>query len=177
MKMTRKFAQTQDVWVRYAIFHHKNSNHELAQKLLIKSLNSIDKKDHVEMVNKFAQLEFKYGDCERGKSMFDSLLFTYPNRTDIWSVYIDMLVKHNLISDARFIFDRIIKMGLTAKRMKFIFKKFMEFETEHGTSDAVERVKEMAIQYVENNNSVDDSKSNTKNNKRAEINLKKSLKI
>jgi hypothetical protein len=25
--------------------------------------------------------------------MYDSLLFTYPNRTDLWSVYIDILVK------------------------------------------------------------------------------------
>ena len=55
----------------------------------------------VEMVNKFAQLEFKYGDIERAKTMYDSLLFTYPNRTDIWSVYIDMLVKHDKKEDAR----------------------------------------------------------------------------
>lgn len=54
------------------------------------------------MVNKFAQLEFKYGDVERAKTMYDSLLFTYSNRTDIWSVYIDMLVKHEKIEDARF---------------------------------------------------------------------------
>jgi rRNA biogenesis protein RRP5 len=53
------------------------------------------------MVNKFAQLEFKYGELERAKTMYDSLLFTYPNRTDIWSVYIDMLVKHEKYDDAR----------------------------------------------------------------------------
>ena len=55
----------------------------------------------VEMVNKFAQLEFRFGDVERGKTMYDSLLHTYPNRTDIWSVYIDMLVKHEKNEDAR----------------------------------------------------------------------------
>lgn len=54
------------------------------------------------MVNKFAQLEFKYGDIERGKTMYDSLLFTYQNRTDIWSVYIDMLVRHEKYDDARY---------------------------------------------------------------------------
>ncbi len=53
------------------------------------------------MVNKFAQLEFRFGDIERGKTMYDSLLHTYPNRTDIWSVYIDMLVKHEKHEDAR----------------------------------------------------------------------------
>jgi rRNA biogenesis protein RRP5 len=55
------------------------------------------------MVNKFAQLEFKYGDIERGKTMYDSLLFTYQNRTDIWSVYIDMLVRHEKYDDARLV--------------------------------------------------------------------------
>lgn len=57
------------------------------------------------MVNKFAQLEFKFGDIERAKTMYDSLLYTYPNRTDIWSVYIDMLVKHYKIDDARWAFN------------------------------------------------------------------------
>lgn len=56
------------------------------------------------MVNKFAQLEFKYGEIERAKTMYDNLLFTYPNRTDIWSVYIDMLVKYQRFDDARFFF-------------------------------------------------------------------------
>lgn len=56
------------------------------------------------MVNKFAQLEFKYGDLERAKTMYDSLLFTYPNRTDIWSVYIDLLVKHEKYDDARYLY-------------------------------------------------------------------------
>jgi rRNA biogenesis protein RRP5 len=59
--------------------------------------NSID----IEVVNKFAQLEFNYGDIERAKAIYDSLLFTYPNRTDIWSVYIDMLVKNKRYDEAR----------------------------------------------------------------------------
>ena len=34
--------------------------------------------------------------------MYDSLLFTYPNRTDLWSVYIDMLVKYERKVEARY---------------------------------------------------------------------------
>lgn len=55
----------------------------------------------IEIISKFAQLEFKYGDIERAKSVYDSLFFTYPNRTDMWSVYIDMLIKHERLEDAR----------------------------------------------------------------------------
>ena len=57
----------------------------------------------IDIVNKFAQLEFKYGDIERAKTMYDSLLFTYPNRTDLWSVYIDMLVKYDQKEEARYL--------------------------------------------------------------------------
>lgn len=35
--------------------------------------------------------------------MYDSLLFTYPNRTDLWSVYIDMLVKYDRKNEARYL--------------------------------------------------------------------------
>lgn len=43
--MTRKFSKMPDVWIRYGIFHYRNSNCELARKLLIKSFNSLDKAD------------------------------------------------------------------------------------------------------------------------------------
>lgn len=47
----------------------------------------------VDIISKFAQLEFKCGEPERGKTMFESLLSSYPRRIDLWSVYIDMMIK------------------------------------------------------------------------------------
>jgi rRNA biogenesis protein RRP5 len=131
------------------------------------------------MVNKFAQLEFKYGDIERAKTMYDTLLFTYQNRTDIWSVYIDMLIKHERYDDARQIFNRIIQMGLTVKRMKFIFKKYIDFEATHGSEETVENVKELAVKYAEKND-FNEEKQQQKNDKidsSIEKNLKKNLNI
>jgi len=55
----------------------------------------------MEMVRKFAQLEFRYGSVERGKTLFENMVTTYPRRTDIWSVYIDVCVKFNDIDQAR----------------------------------------------------------------------------
>ena len=130
------------------------------------------------MVNKFAQLEFKYGDIERAKTMYDTLLFTYQNRTDIWSVYIDMLIKHERFDDARQIFNRIIQMCLTVKRMKFIFKKYIDFESTHGSEETVEHVKELAIKYAEKNEFSDENKQQkNEKNESIEKNLKKNLNI
>lgn len=55
----------------------------------------------VDMIAKFAQLEFRYGDAERGRTMFDKVLTSYPKRTDLWSVFIDLMVKHGSQKDVR----------------------------------------------------------------------------
>lgn len=55
----------------------------------------------VDMIAKFAQLEFRYGDAERGRAMFDKVLTSYPKRTDLWSVFIDLMVKYGSQKDVR----------------------------------------------------------------------------
>lgn len=55
----------------------------------------------VDVIAKFAQLEFRYGDVEKGRTMFDKVLTSYPKRTDLWSVFIDLMVKHGSQKDVR----------------------------------------------------------------------------
>lgn len=55
----------------------------------------------VDVIGKFAQLEFRYGDAERGSAMFDKVLTNYPKRTDLWSVFIDLTVKHGSQKEVR----------------------------------------------------------------------------
>lgn len=38
-------------------------------------------------------MEFKYGEAERGKTLFENILGSYTKRTDLWSVYLDMVTK------------------------------------------------------------------------------------
>ena len=53
------------------------------------------------MISKFAQLEFKYGEMGRGCTMFENLVSSYPRRIDVWSVYIDMLIKQKELERVR----------------------------------------------------------------------------
>lgn len=55
----------------------------------------------VDSICKFAQYEFKHGDPERGKTMFESLLGSYPKRVDLWSVYIDCVRKQGDLDKVR----------------------------------------------------------------------------
>lgn len=47
----------------------------------------------VSLISKFSQLEYRHGEPERGRTMFESLLSSYPKRVDLWSVYIDVVLK------------------------------------------------------------------------------------
>ena len=39
---------------------------------------------------RFAQLEYKLGDPERGKTIFEGIVDSHPKRWDMWSIYMDM---------------------------------------------------------------------------------------
>lgn len=38
-------------------------------------------------------MEYRYGNFERGRTMFEGIISNYPKKLDIWSVYIDMELK------------------------------------------------------------------------------------
>ncbi|MBZ3882209.1 Protein RRP5-like protein [Sciurus carolinensis] len=57
--------------------------------------------------------------AERAKAMFENTLSTYPKCIDVWSVYIDITIKHGSQKEVRDIFERVIHLSLAPKRMKF----------------------------------------------------------
>jgi len=147
--MARKFNKEKEVWIKYGIFYYKNNKLNDGRFVLQRSLQSLDKRNHLEMSSKFAQIEFRYGDPERGKTMFETILANYPRRTDLWSVYSDQLVKTGDLDAARALFKRMATLDLQAKRMKFLFKKWLDFETGHGTDSGVGEVRQAAQKYLE----------------------------
>lgn len=94
-------------------------------------------------------MEFKYGDAERGQSMFNSILDNYPKRTDLWIVYVDILTKLGDVDNARKTFEKATSLNLNPKKMKSLFKKWLDFEKEHGDASLCEVVKQHAVQYVQ----------------------------
>jgi len=150
--MVRRFSGIKDIWLDFGTYLMRNGRSDFAHKLMERSLKSLPTKEHVSVISKFAQLEFKFGEAQRGKTMMESILNSYPKRTDVWSVYIDMMYRVvGDLDETRHIFERIITLKLSTKKMKFFFKRYLEFEKEHGTSQTVNHVKEKALHYVQNN--------------------------
>ncbi|CAF1237917.1 unnamed protein product [Didymodactylos carnosus] len=150
--MVKKFAKEKVAWLSYIIYLFKQHHFEQAKSMLDKSFLSLPATDHVEMINKYAQLEFKYGDKERGKTMYEKLLANSPKRTDLWSLYIDMVIKYDQdISTARTIFDRLLSLNISPKKMKFIVKKYLGFERQYGTPKDIDHAKQRVLEYVNSN--------------------------
>ncbi|XP_026560497.1 protein RRP5 homolog isoform X2 [Pseudonaja textilis] len=155
--MLKRFRQEKCVWIKYTTFLLKRGSVEAAHRLMPRALKCLPDKEHVDVISKLAQLEFQFGDAEHGKAMFENMLSTYPKRTDIWSVYIDVMIKHGSQKEVRDIFERVIHLNLTAKKMKFFFKRYLEYEKTYGTVETIQAVKAAALEYVKSKNSLAES--------------------
>ncbi|KAJ2359761.1 rRNA biogenesis protein rrp5 [Coemansia sp. RSA 2607] len=153
-----KFSGSCKVWVLFGLFYLKNDKVAESRDLLARALRTLPKRKHIKAITQFGQMEFKHGEPERGRTVFEGILGTYPKRVDLWSVYLDMEIKAASVagsdSDAqrwdptRKLFARVTSMKHSSKKMKFFFKKWLAFEKSHGSDETVEHVKQKALEYV-----------------------------
>ena len=61
---------------------------------------------------RFAQNEFAHGSVERGRSVFEGLMASYPKRLDLWNVYVDKEIKSGDIRAARNLLERLVRTML-----------------------------------------------------------------
>ncbi|KFM24726.1 RRP5-like protein [Auxenochlorella protothecoides] len=132
--MSRKFSASTEIWLRIVRLRLDQGDEEAASATLARSLQSLPKSEHVHMISHTALLEFKHGDAERGRSIFEGILRNYPKRLDLWSVAL---------------FERATHLHLPAKKMKFLFKRWLDFEKAQGNAEGVEHVKKSAMAFVE----------------------------
>lgn len=51
---------------------------------------------------KFGQTEFKVGDPERGRTVFEGLISKYSKKPDIWAIYLDMEIRQGDVGCCRY---------------------------------------------------------------------------
>lgn len=140
---------------------------ERGRALLPRAIQSLPPHTHVELTSKFGQLEFRSpnGDVERGRTVFEGLLSSFPKRVDLWNVLLDLEIKVGDAEQIRRIFERVLGIGrsvgadgskpgekkrLKDKQAKFFFKKWLDFEEKisDGDDKMVDEVKARAAEYV-----------------------------
>lgn len=137
------------IWVSWGDFLISNKEEEEARSILSNALKSLPKRNHVEVVRKFAQLEFSKGDAERGRSLFEGLLADAPKRIDLWNVYIDQEIKADEKKKVEDLFERVISKKISKKQAKFFFNKWLEFEESKDDTKMSDYVKAKATEFVE----------------------------
>lgn len=119
------------------------------RRLLERALAALPRRKHVKAVCGAALLEFRAGSPERGRSMLEGVLRNYPKRLDLWGVYIDQEVKQGDAARARALLERATSLALPPKKMKVLFRRWLEFEKAAGGAEAVAEVKRRALEYVQ----------------------------
>ena len=149
----KKHTQAPTLYLNYATFLMSTLRApERARSLLPRAMQALPKHTHVNLTSQFAKLEFDSpaGDPERGRTVFEQLISTWPKRLDLWNVLLDCEIRIGDIDRVRALFERITqkKDGLKPKKAKFFFKKWVEFEERHGSLKDQGRVKGLAESYV-----------------------------
>ena len=175
-KTVKKFGGSSKVWVLYDQFLLRQGRPEEARLLLARCMQSLEKRKRkyhlprggsvrtltlpvstdVKTITAFALAEYRVGDAERGRTIFEGLLDTYPKRLDIWLQYIDQEAKalrpssnaQGNLAMVRALFDRVLALRQSTKKGKSILKKWLEFEKRYGTPEGQQAVLLRAKEFV-----------------------------
>jgi rRNA biogenesis protein RRP5 len=147
--MIKRFRESSKIWCQCGLFYLKRNNIAECRKILQRSLQSLAKRKHIKTICKFAQMEFRYGEPERGRTIFEGIMSSYPKRVDLWSIYLDMEIRQGDQNLIRRLFERVIHMKFSSKKMKFFFKRYLEYEKKHGDEESIAHVKNAALEYIQ----------------------------
>ncbi|RDY08514.1 rRNA biogenesis protein RRP5, partial [Mucuna pruriens] len=145
-KMTKKFKHSCKVWLRriQSLLKQKQDG---IQPLIDQALLSLPRHKHIKFISQTAIHEFKVGVPDRGRSLFEKILREYPKRTDLWSVYLDQEIQLKDEDIIRALFEKAVSLSLPPKKMKFLFKKYLDYEKSQGDEERIESVKRKAMEY------------------------------
>lgn len=79
--------------------------------------------------------------CYRVTQKGINLLYS---RTDLWSMFVDLEIKHGSIDKAREILERSLTVSLKKKKLITILKKYYQIEEAHGTPESAAKILERA---------------------------------
>ncbi|KAF9664808.1 hypothetical protein SADUNF_Sadunf16G0056600 [Salix dunnii] len=148
-KMAKKFKHSCKFWLKRVKWLLKQKQ-DGVQSVVQRALLCLPRHKHIKFISQTAIWEFKCGVADRGRTLFEEILREYPKRTDLWSVYLDQEIKLGDVDVIRALFERAISLSLPPKKMKFLFKKYLEFEKPLGDEKQIESVKQKAMEYVQN---------------------------
>ncbi|KAF4145864.1 Suppressor of forked protein (Suf) [Phytophthora infestans] len=146
--MQKKFRTSKQTWIRSLQYLVGQKQFAEAAETLQRSLKSLAAHKHLPVILKYGQLLYEQGELDKARTIFEGILANYPKRMDLWNVYLDKEIKFGNVALVRALFERLLAMEFSAKKMKFLFKKYLQFEQDQGDDEHVEHVKQLAKDFV-----------------------------
>lgn len=135
MTKTKSFTPDPTLWLSYATFLLTTltpPSPTRARALLPRATQSVPSPQHRYLTQKFAALEFKHGDPERGRTIFEGLVTTWPKKWDIWDVYVSLEISHGEKENVRGLFERMVRGCAKKRRAEVVFRRWREWEGTTG---------------------------------------------
>lgn len=152
MTKNKSITPNPSFWLNYATFLMTTLNSaDRARALLARATQSVPARHHRQLTAKFGALEFTspHGDAERGRTVFEGLLATFPKRWDLWDMFADLEKARGEKENVSRLYERMAGSRMKARRAKFVFKKWAEWEEKNGDKKSRERVEALAKEYAE----------------------------
>lgn len=154
MTKNKSFTPDPALWLSYATFLMTTlspPSPSRARALLTRATQSVPSSQHRYLTQKFASLEFKSsnGDPERGRTVFEGLISTWPKKWDIWDVYVSLEMSHGSQDNVRALFERMCKGKMKKRRADTVFKRWKEWEDSVGNAEGVKKVQALEVEWNE----------------------------
>ena len=121
-----------------------------ARGLVARATSSLPARKHVKFLSAAALAEFRGGDADRGRALYEGVLRGAPRRTDLWAAYADQEIRRGDPARVRALFERAVRSdGLAPRQVKFLFRRYLEYEKAGGDEGRCAHVREAARAYVE----------------------------
>ncbi|XP_017140750.1 protein RRP5 homolog [Drosophila miranda] len=148
--LLKKFKSEPKVWRLVAEAYFWLGKSDQVHSLLQRALRSLPNPEHINLIVAFAKLYENNDDKDMAQTLLDDIVTSYPKRIDIWSVYVDMLIKTGQIDSARNVLDRAVQQKLKPEKMRVIYKKYLKLEKKHGSKATEAKVMQEAEEWVKN---------------------------
>ncbi|WFC98207.1 rRNA biogenesis protein rrp5 [Malassezia yamatoensis] len=150
-RTAKKFGFSTDVWVQWYQFYLRHNRPDDAHALVSRSLQSLERSNHISVLTAYALSEYKLGDVEHARTLFETLVERYPKRLDLWWQYIDQEARVDNISGVRQLMERVMTTRHNStKQIKALLKKWLALEKRIGDDKGVQAVLERAREFVAN---------------------------
>ncbi|KAF0990479.1 hypothetical protein HZS_6146 [Henneguya salminicola] len=140
------YSQSKKAYIMYGKFLALKNRFIEMKQLLRKAIQNLPEKKHIQTILQFSLLEFKFGDPQRGCTLIDKILSSFPNRLDIWYVYIDQLIKASYYAQARLCLEKLSSLPFKKMKQLSILNKFKSFEEKYGDSGSLSLIEQKISQ-------------------------------